>query len=113
MPCPRCQRENRPQAKFCKECGASITQSCGHCGAALSTSAKFCSECGRPASVHPGPEARYTSPDAYTSKHVAEKILTSKGALEGERKQVTVRGRSRPSIFISTPAVPWWHRASG
>jgi class 3 adenylate cyclase/tetratricopeptide (TPR) repeat protein len=30
------------------------------------------------------------SPEAYTPKHLAEKILTSKAALEGERKQVTV-----------------------
>src|SRR5215467_6383962 len=30
------------------------------------------------------------SPDSYTPKHLAEKILTSKSALEGERKQVTV-----------------------
>ena len=30
------------------------------------------------------------SPVAYTPKHLAEKILTSKSALEGERKQVTV-----------------------
>ena len=31
-----------------------------------------------------------TSPESYTPKHLAEKILTSKAALEGERKQVTV-----------------------
>jgi class 3 adenylate cyclase/tetratricopeptide (TPR) repeat protein len=36
------------------------------------------------------PEARFTSPESYTPKHLAEKILTSKSALEGERKQVTV-----------------------
>jgi class 3 adenylate cyclase/tetratricopeptide (TPR) repeat protein len=30
------------------------------------------------------------APRAYTPKHLAEKILTSKSALEGERKQVTV-----------------------
>ena len=36
-----------------------------------------------------GPE-RFASPAAYTPKHLAEKILTSKGAIEGERKQVTV-----------------------
>jgi class 3 adenylate cyclase len=30
------------------------------------------------------------APEAYTPKHLAEKILTSKAALEGERKQVTV-----------------------
>jgi len=33
---------------------------------------------------------RFDSPEAYTPKHLAEKILTSKSALEGERKQVTV-----------------------
>jgi len=36
------------------------------------------------------PAAKFTTPDAYTPKHLAEKILTSKAALEGERKQVTV-----------------------
>ena len=30
------------------------------------------------------------APDSYTPKHLAERILTSKAALEGERKQVTV-----------------------
>jgi class 3 adenylate cyclase/tetratricopeptide (TPR) repeat protein len=36
----------------------------------------------------PGP--RFTAPETYTPRHLAEKILTSKAALEGERKQVTV-----------------------
>ncbi len=35
-------------------------------------------------------QSRFASPEAYTPKHLAEKILTSKNALEGERKQVTV-----------------------
>ena len=35
-------------------------------------------------------DSRFTSPASYTPKHLAEKILTSKSALEGERKQVTV-----------------------
>jgi class 3 adenylate cyclase len=33
---------------------------------------------------------RFDSPQSYTPRHLAEKILTSKSALEGERKQVTV-----------------------
>ena len=37
-----------------------------------------------------GSQARPVSSDAYTPKHLAEKILTSKSALEGERKRVTV-----------------------
>ena len=32
----------------------------------------------------------FASPESYTPKYLAEKILTSKSALEGERKQVTV-----------------------
>ena len=35
-------------------------------------------------------EPRFASPQSYTPKHLAEKILTSKSALEGEWKQVTV-----------------------
>jgi class 3 adenylate cyclase/tetratricopeptide (TPR) repeat protein len=46
-------------------------------------------ECGQPVG-NPTATGRFTSPDAYTPKHLAEKILTSKAALEGERKQVTV-----------------------
>jgi class 3 adenylate cyclase/tetratricopeptide (TPR) repeat protein len=34
--------------------------------------------------------SRFASPESYTPKHLAERILTSKSALEGERKQVTV-----------------------
>jgi len=36
------------------------------------------------------PSTRFPTPESYTPKHLAEKILISKGALEGERKQVTV-----------------------
>src|SRR5262245_21438530 len=87
MHCPRCQHENLPRAKFCLECGSQIVSTCAQCGTALPAGAKFCLECGQPFSAPPG---RSSSPDAYTPKHLAEKILTSKTALEGERKQVTV-----------------------
>ena len=40
--------------------------------------------------AQPAAASRFTSPETYTPKHLAEKILTSKSALEGERKQVTV-----------------------
>jgi class 3 adenylate cyclase len=71
-----------------------MVSACARCGAQLSPAAKFCSECGHPASraapSNPAPSDRFGAPDAYTPKHLAEKILTSKAALEGERKQVTV-----------------------
>ncbi len=50
---------------------------------------KFCGDCGAPLGPTP-PGQKFGSPDAYTPKYLAEKILTSRSALEGERKQVTV-----------------------
>ena len=63
---------------------------CATCGTELPAGAKFCLECGQSVSAQPVIASRFTSPGAYTPKHLAEKILTSKNALEGERKQVTV-----------------------
>src|SRR5262249_59310958 len=90
--CPRCQTENPPQAKFCLECASPLTQACASCGTSLPPAAKFCPECAHPVggSARAPEPPRFVSPDTYTPKHLAEKILTSKSALEGERKQVTV-----------------------
>jgi len=91
--CARCQHDNEASAKFCEECAAPLTRQCAQCSRQLSPTAKFCPECAHPAgatSGHPATAARFGSPEAYTPKHLAERILTSKAALEGERKQVTV-----------------------
>jgi class 3 adenylate cyclase len=64
MNCPGCGRSNRRDASFCDRCGGPLT-------AALAAA-----------------DAR--DPGAYTPRHLAEKILTQRSALEGERKQVTV-----------------------
>src|SRR5437773_3412345 len=92
MKCPRCQHENEAGAKFCEECAAPLARACTKCGRQLSPTAKFCPECAQPTglSVEPPPAPRFGSPEAYTPKHLAEKILTSRVALEGERKHVTV-----------------------
>jgi Double zinc ribbon/Adenylate and Guanylate cyclase catalytic domain len=92
MKCPRCQHENEAGAKFCEECAAPLARACAHCGRPLSPTAKFCPECAHPTwlSAAPPPAQRFDSPEAYTPKHLAERILTSESALEGERKQVTV-----------------------
>ena len=88
MQCPRCQHENPQHAKFCLECGARLALTCAKCRAELPGSAKFCLECGEP--VAQQVRASFSSPASYTPKHLAERILTSKAALEGERKHVTV-----------------------
>ena len=90
MKCPRCQHENPPQAKFCLECGARVALTCTKCRSELPAGAKFCLECGEPVASPVTAEARFTSPESYTPKHLAERIINSKAALEGERKQVTV-----------------------
>ena len=89
MKCPRCQHENRSGAKFCEQCASPLARTCSNCGSQLSATAKFCSECAHPV-AGAVPERPFASPERYTPKHLAEKILTSKAALEGERKQVTV-----------------------
>jgi class 3 adenylate cyclase len=86
MKCPRCPHDNPQGARFCEECATPLARTCSNCGTALSATAKFCHACAHPAAA--GPPSR--SPDSYTPKHLAEKILISKAALEGERKQVTV-----------------------
>ena len=61
MRCPGCQQENPEGARFCNSCGTRLT-------AAVPTAV----------------------PRTYTPAHLAEKILTSRSAMVGERKQVTV-----------------------
>src|SRR5438874_11159191 len=77
MKCPRCQHENPPLAKFCLECGARVALTCTKCRSELPAGAKFCLECGEPVVSQATAESRFTSPDSYTPKHLAEKILNS------------------------------------
>jgi class 3 adenylate cyclase/tetratricopeptide (TPR) repeat protein len=88
MQCPRCQQENPAGARFCGQCATPLTTICSACGASNLLESRFCSQCGAPQERASTP--RFGSPQAYTPKHLAERILTSRSALEGERKQVTV-----------------------
>src|SRR5262245_6152847 len=92
MQCATCRAENPPQAKYCMECAAPLARNCEACGAELPARAKYCVECAHPVGDAPPTPARAASPGpaTYTPQHLAERILTSRGALEGERKQVTV-----------------------
>src|SRR5262245_1789949 len=88
MHCSKCGHENRALAKFCEECAAPLTRTCTNCGSQLSPTAKFCPECAHPANAKS--DKGHVSPETYTPRHLAERILNSRTALEGERKQVTV-----------------------
>src|SRR5262249_18185661 len=113
MRCPRGQFENPVGAKYCLDCGArQSTVACRACGTELPASARFCLQCGQPvatraavrepalavspgavpAAAPPAPEpgSRLAGLESYTPRHLAERILVSRTALEGERKLVTV-----------------------
>jgi class 3 adenylate cyclase len=64
--CPRCGHELRPEARFCDQCAHPLAE--GSAGS------------GR---VEPRPVG-------YTPRHLADEVLTSRSAVEGERKEVTV-----------------------
>src|SRR5262245_15063708 len=113
--CPRCGQTYTVDARFCDQCGAPLPQVCSACGAVNSTGARFCSSCGIPLGVRaaaatpsgdgtpsertpratdPVPPPSTVSPVVgrypYTPAYLVEKILTTRSALEGERKLVTV-----------------------
>ena len=100
MNCTHCGHENPDRAKFCLECGQACVLRCAGCATQLPAGAKFCLECGTPTATPATVEAAATAatsepqrdraPSDYTPKHLADKILQSKSALEGECKQVTV-----------------------
>ena len=91
MQCPRCQADNREGRRFCAECGASLALPCSACGFSNEPGEKFCGGCGVPLTPVPRTsEPRLSSPQSYMPKHLAEQVLASRAALEGERKQVTV-----------------------
>src|ERR1700730_16067398 len=91
MECPKCRHDNAIEARFCEQCAAPMAKACTNCGSPASRTAKFCAQCGHPLQPVAADEAsRFLSPSDYTPRHLAEKILTSRAAFEGERKQVTV-----------------------
>jgi class 3 adenylate cyclase len=89
MRCPSCGFENPTGMKFCGQCATPLTGPCPACGYANPPGFAFCGQCAAPLTA--GPTAsRQQAPLRYTPRHLAERILTAKAALEGERKQVTV-----------------------
>jgi hypothetical protein len=89
MKCSRRQQDAPSDAEFCPECGTKLAAVCAQCGTANASGHKFCKKCGQPltSAVEARPEGgRFGSPESYTPKHLAEKILTSRSALEGEQQ---------------------------
>src|SRR5437867_7697456 len=106
MQCAKCGTTNRGGMKFCEECGARLLLPCPGCGEPTLAGKKFCGECGTPlitpsatpqtavARLQTLNTSRLQAPDSgpiiYTPPHLANRILSGRTALEGERKIVTV-----------------------
>jgi class 3 adenylate cyclase/tetratricopeptide (TPR) repeat protein/DNA polymerase III delta prime subunit len=92
MRCDACGHDSPADAVYCEECGLALHTACPQCGQRQRAGTKFCRRCGHRLVI--APEGVLESPDppprSYTPRHLAERILTSRSALEGERKQVTV-----------------------
>lgn len=100
MRCPACGATNPDGMNFCGKCAAPLGRACPSCGFENPDDFAFCGKCATTlAEPIPTPRSDSSAPPApiperaprdYTPRHLAEKILSSKSALEGERKQVTV-----------------------
>ena len=99
MNCPSCGHPNAAAARFCGSCASPLAGSsrCPSCGAANPAGQRFCNACGKELGATAGEAAPAAGtppapPDRHSDvpQHLAEKIRADRGALEGERKQVTV-----------------------
>jgi NADH pyrophosphatase NudC (nudix superfamily) len=91
MKCPECQAQQPDSQKFCGECGTKLETPCPSCSYRNPLHYKFCGECGQ--SLKERQEALerdYSKPQSYTPKHLADKILTTRSSMAGERKLVSV-----------------------
>src|SRR5262245_2518310 len=112
MKCGSCGFANPEGMKFCEECGMKLVLACPSCGREVRPTAKFCGECGTPlteqsriqspTNAGATPQTSDAShqtlkpkPVSYTPRHLAERILAereameARGAPDGERKSIT------------------------
>ncbi|MBI5442478.1 MAG: AAA family ATPase, partial [Deltaproteobacteria bacterium] len=91
MGCTRCGFDNPANMRFCGKCGSKLALTCPRCAFSNPPEFRFCGGCGSDLTKPVEPAAvDYAEPKSYTPKHLTERILTTRSALEGERKLVTV-----------------------
>ena len=86
MRCPSCHHDNRPDRRFCTQCGTRLATGCPSCGAPIEVGEKFCGGCGAALTIG----GQTTPPSPVRAPILSEKIRQAKATIEGERKQVTV-----------------------
>jgi hypothetical protein len=83
MKCPKCHFENPDGVKFCGGCGSKLEKPCPRCGHANPAQFKFCGECGHSLDQLSAPSVDYSTPQSYTPKFLADKILTTRSSMKG------------------------------
>jgi len=97
MKCLQCQFQNPEGLTLCSKCGAKLEKVCSRCSFRNPPQFKFCGECGHDLNFQKEQTHGELSFDEkleriqkYLPGGLTQKILTQKGKIEGERKQVTV-----------------------
>jgi len=90
MKCPKCGFENIEEAVFCNKCGSKLEVQCQECGQKNPAGSLFCNKCGHDLKAASEVTVDYSLPQSYTPRFLADKILTTRSSIEGERKLVTV-----------------------
>lgn len=94
MVCADCGTRNSPQSLYCGNCGSPLLEPCTSCGGTVSRSSRFCEHCGadrNPTPFYAGRDGGESiSPPVRLPRHLAKRLLESRAAVEGERKQITI-----------------------
>ena len=85
MRCPKCDRDNPDDAKFCVGCGSPFAGRCAKCGSENPSDASFCKQCGTLQGGRAAPSAAFARPERVSVRDEQ----TDSAAVEGERKTVT------------------------
>jgi len=95
--CPSCGHENPPGLTICTACAAALVSACPRCGFENPAGFNFCGNCGRSLAGESAPEGSvgedreaWKRLRSYIPEYLVEKLLASRGKIEGERRNVTV-----------------------
>lgn len=104
MLCPECHKEIANESKFCRWCGAKISEKrfCRKCGAELEADSMFCEQCGEKVEIHS------ETPTAREEKSVVTSIPTStKPQKSSKKKSPAIIVLAVVAVVIIGSAVAW------
>ena len=90
MRCSVCGHDNQAGARFCSQCGNSLSLACGVCSTAVGPDDKFCNNCGNPLGV--SAQSETSDIERYLPKGLLDKLQAAREgrSMAGERRTVTM-----------------------